>query len=57
MIGAITIFFTAGELRKLKNRCRQGRPRLLTTEKDWVRLPAEYQAQVTAFPVTLVPGG
>ena len=47
-------FFTGGELSKLKKRAAEKSARLLTTEKDWVRLPREYQARVMAFPVKLV---
>lgn len=47
-------FFSAGELAKLRKRAAKAKARLLTTEKDWVRLQAGDQAQVTAFPVKLV---
>jgi len=47
-------FFTGGELKKLRRRAETDKARLLTTEKDWVRLPADMQKQVTAFPVKLV---
>ena len=46
-------FFTGPELRKLRKRAAKANARLLTTEKDWVRLPDDFRTEVTALPVTL----
>lgn len=46
--------FTARELVDLETRALEKHAALLTTEKDWVRLPAAWQAKVTALPIKLV---
>jgi len=46
--------FTGRELAQLRQQTEKQKARLLTTEKDWMRLPNDFRAQVTAFPVTLV---
>jgi len=35
----------------LRRRAQALGARLITTEKDWVRLPTELRAQVTAWPI------
>jgi len=47
-------FFTPNELLRLQKTAQHQGARLLTTEKDWVRLSPEWQKKITAFPVTLV---
>ena len=47
-------FFHARELNELRDEAEKLTARLLTTEKDWVRLPADFRDQVTALPVTLI---
>jgi len=41
-------------LRRLADRADQFQAGLVTTEKDWVRLPAEWRARVTPWPVQAV---
>lgn len=43
--------FTASGLRALADRARHLGAGLVTTEKDWVRLPPEWRARVAAWPV------
>lgn len=45
--------FTTADLRLLKDLALRHGARLITTEKDWVRLPPEAQSYTTAFPVSL----
>ena len=45
--------FTAAELSDLQNRATKLNARLLTTEKDWVRLPPALQGRVETLPVHL----
>jgi tetraacyldisaccharide 4'-kinase len=46
-------FFTGREIARLRKKAKEQNARLLTTEKDWVRLPDDIRTQVTAFPVKL----
>lgn len=46
--------FTAGERAALVRKAEAAGARLLTTEKDWVRLPPDFRAQVLTVPVKLV---
>ncbi len=46
-------FFTEAELQRLQNRAAAEQARLLTTEKDWVRLSDTMRKQITPFPVKL----
>ena len=46
--------YDAGVLERLADRAAQFSAGLVTTEKDWVRLPAEWRARVTAWPVQAV---
>jgi tetraacyldisaccharide 4'-kinase len=43
--------YDAGTLKFLEGRARKLGAGLVTTEKDWVRLPPEWRARVTAWPV------
>lgn len=43
--------FTARDLAVLRDMAREYEARLITTEKDWVRLPPDMQAETTAWPV------
>ncbi|MDP3400323.1 MAG: tetraacyldisaccharide 4'-kinase, partial [Brevundimonas sp.] len=43
--------YSEGELRALAERAAVFGAGLVTTEKDWVRLPPEWRARVTAWPV------
>jgi len=43
--------YDAESLRRLAERAQQYGAGLVTTEKDWVRLPADWRARVTAWPV------
>jgi len=43
--------FTQGDLQALADRAALFSAGLITTEKDWVRLPPAWRAQVTAWPV------
>ena len=43
--------YDAATLRRLSDRAAQFRAGLITTEKDWVRLPADWRPRVTAWPV------
>lgn len=43
--------YTEGELKALAERAAVFDAGLVTTEKDWVRLPPEWRARVTAWPV------
>lgn len=45
--------FTANDLRELEQQAQSARARLLTTEKDWVRLPQDAQAKIIPLPATL----
>jgi tetraacyldisaccharide 4'-kinase len=47
-------YFSAGELKRLAGKAEAENARLLTTEKDWVRLPLNFRAQVVALPAKLV---
>jgi tetraacyldisaccharide 4'-kinase len=47
-------FFSNEELAALQKQALAHSAQLLTTEKDWVRLPPGFQAKVTALPVKLV---
>lgn len=47
-------FFTFHELFCLQERAAKLDAKLLTTEKDWVRLSPKWQKKITAFPVSLV---
>lgn len=44
--------FNARELARLADLAEAHRATLVTTEKDWVRLPDEWRAKITAWPVT-----
>ena len=44
--------FREEDLRFLADRAEQYGARLITTEKDWSRLPPEWRARVTSWPVT-----
>jgi tetraacyldisaccharide 4'-kinase len=46
--------YDEGTLRRLADRAGQFEAGLVTTEKDWVRLPAEWRARVAAWPVRAV---
>jgi tetraacyldisaccharide 4'-kinase len=46
--------YDAATLKLLAERAAQFDAGLVTTEKDWVRLPPEWQARVTAWPVRAV---
>jgi tetraacyldisaccharide 4'-kinase len=46
--------FTAAELSKLKQNADRLGAQLLTTEKDWMRLPAEFRAHTLSLPVRLI---
>ncbi|MDB5423307.1 MAG: tetraacyldisaccharide 4-kinase [Phenylobacterium sp.] len=46
--------YDAAALRRLAERAQQFSAGLVTTEKDWVRLPAEWRARVTPWPVQAV---
>jgi len=41
----------AAEAKRLAERAAQFDARLVTTEKDWVRLPPDWRGRVTAWPV------
>lgn len=43
--------YTAGDLKTLDEMARSHEARLITTEKDWVRLPADWRDRVVAWPV------
>ena len=43
--------YDAATLQRLADRAQQFGAGLVTTEKDWVRLPPEWRARVTAWPV------
>lgn len=43
--------YDAATLQRLAERAAQFSAGLVTTEKDWVRLPADWRARVTAWPV------
>jgi tetraacyldisaccharide 4'-kinase len=43
--------FSDRDLASLREMARDYEARLITTEKDWVRLPADMQAETTAWPV------
>lgn len=43
--------YSKGDIRRLQNLATAHEAALITTEKDWVRLPADLQARVTAWPV------
>ena len=45
--------FKSGELQRLERTARERGAKLLTTEKDFVRLPAWFQERVATFPVEL----
>lgn len=45
--------FTQGELDRLEQKARNLGARLLTTEKDFVRLPAYFRTRVLTFPIRL----
>src|SRR3546814_2317011 len=45
------IAYTEAVLRRLADRAEQFEAGLVTTEKDWVRLPAAWRTRVTAWPV------
>ncbi|TRO96945.1 tetraacyldisaccharide 4'-kinase [Glycocaulis profundi] len=46
--------FTEAELSRLADYAQAHGARLITTEKDWVRLPPEWRERVAAFPVKAV---
>lgn len=46
-------FFSVAELQQLINDAKSRHATLVTTEKDYVRLPAEFRNQVTMIPVSL----
>lgn len=46
--------FTVKDLKRLQKKAEGYHAKLLTTEKDWVRLPPEWQKTITALPVNLV---
>ncbi|BDW98868.1 tetraacyldisaccharide 4'-kinase [Maricaulis maris] len=46
--------FTAGDLRHLDALAAAHDAQLITTEKDWVRLPADARSRITAWPVRAV---
>jgi tetraacyldisaccharide 4'-kinase len=46
--------FTEAEMQDLLKNAKAKNAQLLTTEKDWVRLPEAWRNQVVPFPVTLV---
>ncbi len=46
--------FSEAELKEMVARADRDELRLITTAKDWVRLPDHYRAQVTVLPVELV---
>ena len=46
--------YTLDDLEALQKEADAYGAQLLTTEKDWVRLPPEWQKKIMAFPVTLV---
>ncbi|MCP3101390.1 tetraacyldisaccharide 4'-kinase [Myxococcus sp. K15C18031901] len=48
--------FTPGELRDVESRARQGGLRIVTTEKDAVRLPAGFEAWVVRLGVEVLEG-
>ncbi|WP_417492487.1 tetraacyldisaccharide 4'-kinase [Maricaulis sp.] len=43
--------YSKGDIKRLQRLARAHDSALITTEKDWVRLPAAVQAEVTAWPV------
>ncbi|WP_417494209.1 tetraacyldisaccharide 4'-kinase [Maricaulis sp.] len=43
--------YSQGDLKRLKRLARAHESALITTEKDWVRLPTAMQPEVTAWPV------
>ncbi len=43
--------FSAGDIARLKDLAEAHHAQLITTEKDWVRLPQDVQTQVAAWPV------
>jgi tetraacyldisaccharide 4'-kinase len=43
--------YDAASLQRLADRAAQFDARLITTEKDWARLPPDWRARVTAWPV------
>lgn len=45
--------FTNAQLEKLRREAEEQRALLLTTEKDWVRLPPDWQACVSYLPIAL----
>ncbi|MFT6662704.1 MAG: tetraacyldisaccharide 4'-kinase [Maricaulis maris] len=58
-IGEVAVYgdhhaFNAGDLRHLDALAAAHDAQLITTEKDWVRLPVDIQARVTAWPVRAV---
>jgi tetraacyldisaccharide 4'-kinase len=48
--------YDAATLQRLADRAAEFKAGLVTTEKDWVRLPPEWQARVAAWPVQAVFG-
>jgi tetraacyldisaccharide 4'-kinase len=46
-------YFSDTDLARLTGKAMSLKARLLTTEKDWVRLPHNLRAKITAFPVKL----
>jgi len=47
-------FFTDSELRSLVDQAQRSNSALVTTEKDWVRLPPSWRKQVSSMPIELV---
>lgn len=47
--------YSAADLETLKKLAREQEAVLITTEKDWVRLPEAMKAEVLALPVKMVP--
>ncbi len=47
-------FFSTSELQKLQTLATTEGAKLLTTEKDWARLPGDFQSQILSFPINLI---
>jgi tetraacyldisaccharide 4'-kinase len=46
--------YITADIKRLREQARKSEARLLTTEKDWIRLPKDFRPEVTALPVEMV---